>query len=148
MLLGANEVAIAVPRSLPRLVRLPDKVTPTGMCFVSLSSIVRAHLDDLFPGREVTEFSQFRVTRHSDMALDEEDVRNLRTALRQGCSNGTTVRPCAGSVGKAAPPFVRLLLEQFALPPATLFRVPGPVNLVRLSQLVDLVNDPALLFPP
>ena len=54
------------------------------MCFVSLSSIVRAHLDDLFPGREVTEFSRFRVTRHSDMALDEEDVRNLRTALRQG----------------------------------------------------------------
>ena len=145
-----NEVAIVkVPRSLPRLVRLPDKVTPTGMCFVSLSSIVRAHLDDLFPGREVTEFSQFRVTRHSDMALDEEDVRNLRTALRQGLQQRHYGQAVRLEVSAGCSAFLSdFLLEQFALPPATLFRVPGPVNLVRLSQLVDLVNDPALLFPP
>ena len=78
------------------------------MCFVSLSSIVRAHLDDLFPGREVTEFSQFRVTRHSDMALDEEDVRNLRTALRQGLQQRHYGQPCAWKCRQAAPPFVRL----------------------------------------
>lgn len=80
-----NEIAIVkVPRVLPRLVRLPVKVAPQGAQCVSLSSIVRAHLSELFPGRDVTEFSQFRVTRHSDLAVDEDDVRNLRTALRQG----------------------------------------------------------------
>lgn len=114
-----NEVAIVkVPRSLPRLVRLPDKVTPTGMCFVSLSSIVRAHLDDLFPGREVTEFSQFRVTRHSDMALDEEDVRNLRTALRQGLQQRHYGQAVRLEVSAGCSAFLSdFLLEQFALPP-------------------------------
>jgi polyphosphate kinase len=145
-----NEVAIVkVPRALPRLLRMPAKVAPYGACFVSLSSIIRAHLDDLFPGREVTEFSQFRVTRHSDMAVDEEDVRNLRTALRQGLQQrhyGLAVRL---EVSAGCSSFLSdFLLEQFALPAAALFRVPGPVNLVRLSQLVDLVNAPDLLFPP
>ena len=91
-----NEIAIVrVPRLLPRFTRMPAKVAPKGMQFVSVSSVVRAHLTDLFPGREVVEFAQFRVTRHSDLAVDEEDVRNLRTVLRQGLQHrnfGTAVR--------------------------------------------------------
>lgn len=145
-----NEVAIVkVPRALPRLVRMPGKVAPQGAWFVSLSSIIRAHLHDLFPGREVTEFSQFRVTRHSDMALDEEDVRNLRTALRQGLQQRHYGQAVRLEVSAGCSSFLsEFLREQFALPPAAVYRVPGPVNLVRLTQLVDLVNDPALLFPP
>lgn len=69
---------------LPRLIRMPASVVPQGAQFVSLSSVVRAHLAELFAGRQVTEFSQFRVTRHSDLAVDDEDVRSLRTVLRQG----------------------------------------------------------------
>jgi polyphosphate kinase len=57
---------------------------PSRRTFVSISSLIRSHLADLFPGRQVTEFSQFRVTRHSDLAVDEEEVKNLRTALRKG----------------------------------------------------------------
>jgi polyphosphate kinase len=72
-----------VPRVLPRVIRMPAKVSDGQKLFVALSSVIRAHLE-LFPGREVGQFSQFRVTRHSDLAVDEEDVRNLRTALRQG----------------------------------------------------------------
>ena len=80
-----NEIAIVkVPRVLPRLIRLPTKVAPAGTHFVTLSSVIRAHLHDLFAGREVSEFSQFRVTRHSDLAVDEDEVSNLRMALRQG----------------------------------------------------------------
>src|SRR6201991_1120311 len=80
-----NPIAIVkVPRVLPRLVRMPAKVSGGKTLFVALSSIVRAPLSSMFPGREVGEFSQFRVTRHSDLAVDEEEVRNLRTALRQG----------------------------------------------------------------
>lgn len=145
-----NEVAIVrVPRALPRIIRIPSKVAPREALFVSLSSIVRAHLDDLFPGREVTEFSQFRVTRHSDLALDEEDVRNLRTALRQGLQHRHYGQAVRLEVSAGCSQFLSdFLLRQFDLPGAALYRVHGPVNLVRLTQLVDLVNDPALLFPP
>ena len=81
----ANDIAIVkVPRVLPRMIRMSVKVSDGAECFVSLSSVIRAHLSELFPGREVGEFSHFRVTRHSDLAVDEDDVKNLRTALRQG----------------------------------------------------------------
>lgn len=145
-----NEIAIVkVPRALPRLVRMPAKVAPQESLFVSLSSIIRAHLEDLFPGREVTEFSQFRVTRHSDLALDEEDVRNLRTALRQGLQHRHYGQAVRLEVSAGCSSFLaHFLLEQFGLPRAALYRVHGPVNLVRLTQLVDLVNDPELLFAP
>jgi len=145
-----NEIAIVkVPRILPRLIRLPAQVAPTGAQFVSLSSVVRAHLADLFPGREVSEFSQFRVTRHSDLAVDEDDVRNLRTALRQGLQHRHYGQAVRLEVSAGCSRFLADFLQsQFGLPAAALYRVHGPVNLVRLSQLVDLVNDPALMFPP
>jgi len=145
-----NEIAIVkVPRILPRVLRLPPEVAPKGLQFVSLSSIVRTHLADLFPGREVSEFSQFRVTRHSDLAVDEEDVRNLRTALRQGLQHRHYGQAVRLEVSAGCSRFLSDFLQsQFGLPAAALYRVHGPVNLVRLSQLVDLVNLPALMFPP
>src|SRR6186713_1399364 len=80
-----NDIAIVkVPRVLPRFIHMPAHGHNKGRLFVSLSSVIRAHLTELFPGREVGQFSQFRVTRHSDLAVDEDDVKNLRTALRQG----------------------------------------------------------------
>lgn len=145
-----NEIAIVkVPRVLPRIMRLPAHVAPTGMQFVSLSSIIRTHLADLFPGREVYEFSQFRVTRHSDLAVDEEDVRNLRTALRQGLQQRHFGQAVRLEVSSGCSRFLAEFLQsQFALPAAALYRVHGPVNLVRLVQMVELINVPALLFPP
>jgi polyphosphate kinase len=145
-----NDIAIVkVPRVLPRLIHMPDKGSHKKLLFVSLSSIIRAHLNDLFPGREVGEFSQFRVTRHSDLAVDEDDVKNLRTALRLGLEQrhyGQAVRlEVSAGCSKHLSDF---LLGQFSLPMEALYRVHGPVNLVRLNQLVDLVNDPKLLFPP
>lgn len=145
-----NAIAIVkVPRVLPRLIRMPARVSGKKTLFVSLSSVIRAHLQDLFPGREVGQFSQFRVTRHSDLAVDEDDVRNLRTALRLGLQHrhyGQAVR-LEVSAG-CSDGLATFLLQQFDLPPASLFRVHGPVNLVRLQQLIDLVDEPRLLFPP
>ena len=145
-----NEIAIVkVPRVLPRLIRMPAQVAGKKALFVSLSSVIRAHLQDLFPGRSVGQFSQFRVTRHSDLAVDEDDVRNLRTALRLGLQHrhyGQAVRlEVSAGCSELLSDF---LLKQFNLPPAALYRVPGPVNLVRLQQLIDLVDAPGLLFPP
>ena len=144
-----NEVAIVkVPRVLPRFIGVPGKVAPLGRNYVSLSSVIRAHLGDLFPGRKVTEFSQFRVTRHSDLAVDEEDVRNLRTALRQGLQQRHYGQAVRLEVSAGCSQFLLDFLQrQFDLPEAALYRVQGPVNLVRLTQLIDLVNDPSLLFP-
>lgn len=145
-----NEISIVkVPRVLPRLIRLPDKLCHRGTGFVSLSSVIRAHLTEMFPGRAVTQFSQFRVTRHSDLAVDEDDVKNLRTALRQGLVQrhyGEAVRLEVSS--GCSDYLARFLLTQFALPDDSLFRVAGPVNLVRLTQLIDLARRLDLCFAP
>ena len=145
-----NEIAIVkVPRVLPRLIHMPSQDGVEGeKLFLSLSSVIRAHLADLFAGRKVGEFSQFRVTRHSDLEVDEDDVKNLRTALRLGLEQRHYGRAVRLEVSAGCSEFLSgFLLTQFDLPAQALYRVHGPVNLVRLTQLVDLVNDPKLLFP-
>jgi len=145
-----NNIAIVrVPRALPRLIKLPKNLSGKQQKFVSLSSVIRAHLASLFTGREVLNFSQFRVTRHSDLAVDEEDVKNLRTALRQGLVQrnfGDAVRlevshGCNEALAKS-------LLKQFDLPDESLYRVNGLVNLARLMQLADLAEGNHLKFTP
>jgi polyphosphate kinase len=145
-----NEIAIVkVPRVLPRVIPLPDRVCDGNKAFVLLSSVIRAHLAELFPGREVGQFSQFRVTRHSDLAVDEDEIANLRMALRQGLQHrhyGQAVRLEVSS--NCAPRLSEFLRKEFRLPESSVYRVNGPVNLVRLMQLIDLVPAPELLFPP
>ena len=144
-----NEIAIVkVPRSLPRFIAMPGIKGRKARLFVSISSVIRAHLDDLFPGRQVTEFSQFRVTRHSDLAVDEEEVKNLRTALRQGLQHRHYGRATRLEVSSGCSAFLSdMLLLQFNVPVQALFRVHGPVNLARLTQLIDLLDQPTWLFP-
>ncbi|MDP1658672.1 MAG: polyphosphate kinase 1 [Methylotenera sp.] len=146
----SNNIAIVkVPRVLPRLIKLPKNLSDKQQKFVSLSSVIRAHLSSLFTGREVLNFSQFRVTRHSDLAVDEEDVKNLRTALRKGLVQrnfGDAVRleVSHGCDDKLA----QFLLQQFDLPEQSLYRVNGLVNLARLMQLADLAEGNELKFKP
>jgi polyphosphate kinase len=106
-------------------------------------------LQDLFPGREVGQFSQFRVTRDSDLTVDEEDVQNLRKALRQGLVHRHFGRAVRLEVSSGCSEYLAdFLLKQFELPASALYRVHGPVNLVRLNQLIDLMDAPALLYTP
>ena len=144
-----NDIAIVkVPRVLPRFIHMPARGGNKGRLFVSLSSVIRAHLAELFPGRVMEQFSQFRVTRHSDLAVDEDDVQNLRTALRQGLEQRHYGQAVRLEVSAGCSEYLSgFLLKQFNLPDLALYRVQGPVNLVRLTQIVDLVNDPKLLFP-
>lgn len=145
-----NEIAIVkVPRVLPRLIRMPAKVAGARALFVSLSSVIRARLAELFPGRHVGQFSQFRVTRHSDLAVDEDDVKNLRMALRQGLVHRHYGQAVRLEVSAGCSEYLSdFLLKQFDLPDGALYRVQGPVNLVRLTQLIDLVDRPDLCFAP
>ena len=146
----ANEIAIVkVPRVLPRLIALPMRLGGGQRLFVSLSSVIRAHLAELFAGREMGQFSQFRVTRHSDLAVDEEDVKNLRTALRKGLQLRHYGQAVRIEVSAGCSDFLaEYLLKEFDLPALALYRVHGPVNLARMAQLIDLVSDPALCFAP
>lgn len=145
-----NHIAIVkVPRSLPRYVRLPGPKSSKTSYVASISSIIRSHLGDLFPGRTVTDFSQFRVTRHSDLALDEEEVKNLRMAVRLGLQQRHYGQALRLEVSAGCADYLAdFLLQQFGLPAATLFRVSGPVNLVRLNQLIEMVDAPHLRFAP
>ncbi|NOS94806.1 MAG: polyphosphate kinase 1, partial [Methylotenera sp.] len=146
----SNNIAIVrVPRALPRLIKLPKNLSNKQQKFISLSSVIRAHLASLFTGREMLSFSQFRVTRHSDLSVDEDDVKNLRTALRKGLVQrnfGEAVRleVSHGCDEKLA----KLLLQQFDLPKQSLYRVQGPVNLARLMLLADLADGDHLKFRP
>ena len=144
-----NLIAIVkVPRVLPRVIRLPDAICPGQQGFVLLTSVIRAHLAELFPGRTVESFSQFRVTRDSELEVDEDDVTNLRQALRTGLTTrhfGQAIR--LEVVASCPADLYGFLLEQFGLPDVALYKVNGPVNLVRLNELIELADDARLRFP-
>ncbi|HET9646411.1 MAG TPA: polyphosphate kinase 1 [Burkholderiaceae bacterium] len=144
-----NSIAIVkVPRVLPRVIRLPDSISAGAQAFVMLSSVIRAQLQDLFDGRTVTWFSQFRVTRDSELEVDDEDVTNLRHALRSGLTTrhfGLAIR--LEVVNTCPQALSSFLLQQFGLPEPALYRVNGPVNLVRLNELIDQAHAPMLRFP-
>ena len=147
---GTAIAIVKAPRVLPRVIRLPDHLSKSGgVSFCLLSSIIHAHISDLFAGREVIAYSQFRVTRDSDLWVDEDEVKNLRQALKgelQGRQFGTSVRL---EVAKNCPPELsQFLLDQFGLHQSRLYAVNGPVNLVRLTEIMDHVDNPALRFPP
>ena len=147
---AGSVVIVKVPRSLPRVIRLPDRLMPLGeQGFVLLTSVIRAHLHELLPGRQVQSFSQFRVTRDSDLEVDQDDTQNLRQALRTGLTTRQYGQAIRLEVVSSCPPeLAALLLQQFALPAPALYRVNGPVNLVRLNELIDLAEAPSLRFTP
>ncbi len=144
-----NHIAIVkVPRVLPRVIGLPCGLCGGRQGFVLLTSVIRAHLAELFPGRGVQSFSQFRVTRDSDLEVDEDDFTNLRQALRRGLTTRHFGQAIRLEVTSTCPEALsRFLLQQFALPELALYRVNGPVNLVRLNQLIDQADADGLRFP-
>jgi polyphosphate kinase len=140
---------IKVPRALPRVIRLPEALSGGKQAYVLLTSVIRAHLGEMFPGRRAESFSQFRVTRDSDLDVDEDEVTNLRQALRTGLSTrhyGQAIR--LEVVATCPPELSQFLLTQFGLPDDALYRVNGPVNLGRLTQLIDQAVADELRFPP
>ncbi len=146
---AAATAILKVPRVLPRVIPLPSRLSPGKQAFVMLTSVIRAHLADVFPGRSVTGFSQFRVTRDSDLWVDEREVKNLRQALRVELTQRHFGNPLRLEVLRTCPPPLEVMLrEQFQLPNEAVFRVDGPVNLVRMNQLVDHITQPELRWTP
>ncbi len=146
---GSTIAVMKAPRVLPRTIRLPDGLNGGGTAWCLLSSVIHAHIADLFPGREVLGYSQFRVTRDSDLWVDEEEVKNLRQALKgelQTRQFGFAVRL---EVARNCPPnLAQFLLAQFDIAPEFLYAVDGPVNMVRLNELIDHASKPEFRFAP
>ncbi|MCY4420639.1 MAG: polyphosphate kinase 1 [Gammaproteobacteria bacterium] len=141
---------VQAPRSLPRLIRLPDKINEEeGENYVFLSSVMHAFVNELFEGLDVKGSYQFRLTRNSDLFLDDEEIDDLMRALEGELASrryGDAVRL---EVANNCPEeLVTYLLQQFSLTAVDLYRVNGPVNLNRLSQACDLVERSDLKYPP
>ncbi len=146
---NSGTAIVQAPRVLPRVIRMPSTVAGCEYGFVFLSSVLHAHVGELFAGMQVKGCYQFRVTRNSDLFVDEEEVTNLREALQGELSHrhfGNAVRL---EVADSCPPeMVRFLLGQFGLGEEDLYQVHGLVNLVRLMQVPAWVERPDLKYPP
>jgi polyphosphate kinase len=139
---------VQAPRVLPRVIRVPSGEADSGCQFVFLSSIMHVHIGALFPGMTVLDCYQFRLTRNSELFVDEEEVKDLIATLQGELHYrhfGKEVRleidtRCSDRIAK-------LLREQFALRSEDIYVVDGPVNLVRLMYVPDAVARPELKFP-
>ena len=137
---------VQAPRSLPRIVALP--ASDGRQRLVALSTIVEAFVARLFTGMEVLGCYQFRLTRNSDLYIDDEEVDDLRRALEGELAQrryGAAVR--LETAANCPQDMVDFLLRQFALGPLDWYSVPGPVNLNRFSAIYDLVQRPDLKYP-
>jgi len=146
---NSGTAVVQAPRALPRVIRMPREIAGCEYGFVFLSSILHAHVGELFTGMTVEGCYQFRVTRNSDLFVDDEETKNLRETLQGELPQrhfGAAVRlevadNCSASMAA-------FLLEQFELESEDLYQEHGPVNLVRLLQVPDWVDRPDLKFAP
>jgi polyphosphate kinase len=111
--------------------------------------VLAAFVDELFPGMEVKGAYQFRVTRNSELVVDEDEVENLALALRDELIGRGYLRAMRLEIAEQCPDaIVRTLLANFDLTENAVYRINGPVNLNRVIQVYDLVQRPELKFPP
>ena len=152
---SSGAAIVQAPRVLPRVIRLPRELCngeggeTCEYGFVFLSSILHGFVGELFAGMDVLGCYQFRVTRNSDLFVDEEEVKNLRTKIQGELPQrhfGDGVR--LEVADNCSETMANFLLAQFNLGEADLYRVQGPVNLVRLMQVPDWVARPDLKFQP
>lgn len=140
---------VQAPRVLPRVILLPKKVSHGPTDFIFLSSILHAHVGELFAGMNVQGCYQFRVTRNSEMFVEEEEVKDLLKALQGELPQrhfGDAVRlEVADNMSES---MTRFLLSQFGLEGDDLYAVAGPVNLVRMMSIPEQVNRPDLEYAP
>ena len=140
---------VQAPRALPRLVRMPEALSGYPHGFVLLSSLMQRFVDALFPHLVVRSCNQFRITRNSELFVDEDEITNLRVALQGELPARHLGNAVRLEVSAETPPhMIRRLLDESELNDRDCYRVNGPVNLVRLMQLPEMVDRPDLKFVP
>jgi len=143
----SRQAIVQAPRSLPRIVPVPSDESAGHHDFVLLSSIIHAHVGDLFPGMNATGCYQFKVTRDSMLFVDDEEIDDLLRALEGELPSRRFSDAVRLEVADNCPDELSsFLLKQFRLRTDDLYRVSGPVNLGRLLTICDLVDRPELKF--
>ena len=140
---------VTVPRLLPRIIRLPREEEGRRVDYVFLADLVRAHIPELFRGYRILATAAFRITRNSDLYLNEEEAQDLLTAIEDELRRrrrGATVRL---EIDANAPePIVRRLKAIYNLREDQVYLAEGPVNLNRLMMLYTATSRPDLKYPP
>ncbi len=139
---------VRAPRSLPRVIRLPTEISDNSQDFVLLSSILHEFVDELFSGMIVKGSYQFRVTRNSELIVDEDETDDLADALKDELHGRGFAQAVRLEVADACPKTtLKFLMANFELGEDDIYRCPGPVNLSRISAVFDMTDRPDLKFP-
>jgi polyphosphate kinase len=140
-----RRAVVPVPRVLPRVLTVGKG---SAQAYTLLSHVIQLFIHRLLPGLELQGSWAFRITRNSDLYVDEEEAGNLLEAIEEEIRNlrkGAPVRlEIEGDVPEGE---MRWLLQSIGLSSDNAFRVAGPVNLLRLGSLIDLITRPDLLYP-
>ena len=144
-----NMALVRAPRSLPRIIRLPKEVSDGPYDFLFLGSVLQAFLDELFPGMTVKGGYPFRVTRDAELEVDEDDMENLATALREELLERRFAEAVRLEITDACPKNIaQFLASEFKLTENEIYRANGPVNLNRVMAVYEQIDRPDLKFPP
>ncbi|MEM1410941.1 MAG: polyphosphate kinase 1 [Pseudomonadota bacterium] len=136
---------VRAPRSLPRLIRIPVSYTRGPYDFVFLSSVLQAFMEELFPGMEIVGSHQFRVTRDSELLVDEEEIEDLARALSRELMERGYAESVRLEVRESCPASVeKYLAARFKLTAEDVYRCDGPVNLYRVTEVIDQIDRPDL----
>lgn len=139
---------IPAPRSLPRIIRIPEELTDGGDHFIFLSSVIHEFAQDLFPGMQVQGCYQFRLTRNADLDLETDHSTDLASVLEDELHSRNYGEEMRLEVVDNCPDdLIDFLLNKFNLTTQNLFKVNGPVNLSRLMEVIDEVDRPDLKYP-
>ena len=146
---SSGRAIVQVPRSLPHIIELPQALGKGERNFVFISSIIHFFMAEIFVGMTVIESYQFRLTRNSDIFLDEEETDDLLRAVQ----GELAYRQYGDEVRLELTDFCPSELEQFLLQRCEikerdLYRISGPINLNRYSDLFELVKNPQYYFKP
>ncbi|MBN3859054.1 polyphosphate kinase 1 [Neisseriaceae bacterium PsAf] len=144
-----NLAVVQAPRILPRVVKLPEHLSNGADVFVFLSSIIHDRIQDVFLGMNVKGCYQFRLTRDSELIVDDDDLKDLLLAVQGELHERQYGKAVRLEVATNCPErLVKYLTKLFKLEDDEVYRVNGPVNLIRLIAVPDMINRPDLKFPP
>lgn len=139
---------VRAPRSLSRLIRIPPSHTRGPNDFVFLSTVLQAFMAELFPGMEIVGSHQFRVTRDSELLVDEEEIEDLARALQRELMERGYAEAVRLEVQEGCPPSVeKFLTVRFNLQTEDVYHCDGPVNLHRVTEIIDQLDRPDLCYP-
>lgn len=146
---NSGRAIVQVPRSLPHVFELPGELVESGRAFVFISSIIHFFMAEIFVGMTVIESYQFRLTRNSDIFLDEEETDDLLRAVQGELAYRQYGDEVRLEITDTCPAELeQFLLQRCEIKERDLYRINGPVNLNRLADLFELIKDPAHYFKP